>query len=130
MSERWCEHITKFEFNNWWCYGKGVLSLNGKPTIDVSWVHDEEKACCLCGAPRPEPKKGLAEKLRDQFRKPNSKKAGESEIVASWEAVATCALEHFVAVVNSVDPVEVFRDGDKYISIRPLLRAMEASLNG
>ena len=115
MSERvWCEHIT-FEKR-----GEGLVVprkvgyyINGDIGL---WVTPMTQFCAICGTPRPEPKKGLAEKLESKWNedlKPIDKD--------TWDGLANCALEHFVAVVES-------ECGG--LEGRTLKKAMEDSLNG
>ncbi len=57
--------------------------------------------CPICGTPRPEPKKGLAEKLLRAYFKP----ATMEEIKeGNFDRVAQAALEHFSEIVDEVFP--------------------------
>lgn len=91
MNKEWCkEHITTM--NNWF------VTKSGK-RIEIQ---DDWNFCPICGTPRPEPKKGLAVKLRDGTVwtfPPTS--AVRTSSIPMWETTAKAALEHFSEIVDA-----------------------------
>lgn len=85
MSEKtWCkEHIT--ERNNWF------VTKSGKKIE----IQDDWQFCPVCAAPRPLPKKSLAEKLRGAY--PGSVVI---DVMAVSNAQAKTAVEHFSEIVD------------------------------
>lgn len=57
------------------------------------WVPDDWKSCPFCLTPRPEPKKGLAEKLENADLEC-------SETKSEYKAMAKAAIEHFSEIVD------------------------------
>jgi hypothetical protein len=84
MSERWCGHIRGENCN-----------YKGKSGNDYGQRSDEWSFCPICGAPRPEKAKGLAEKLVEAGVKCVS-------IEMTGHSMAQAALEHFENLIDAV----------------------------
>lgn len=83
MSEWNCEHMRPFK----------AFQVPKADFDTSSYWH----FCPICGTPRPEPKKGLAEKLLRAYFKP----ATMEEIKeGNFDRVAQAALEHFSEIVD------------------------------
>jgi len=87
---KWCEHIIK-GVNGGWYFKVRENFFNDECMDEYRLVNEWEK--CICGAPRPEPRKALAERLFETFR---SCKVNDD----AWSIVANAALDAVLEVVN------------------------------
>lgn len=86
MKEWPCSHILQSVSNPSEFYYKEHTDYCGKVPSDVLF-------CDKCGTPRPEPKKGLAEKIRE-------KRCASPGFKLSYGDIAKTALEHFSEIVD------------------------------
>ena len=95
MGKEWpCEHISPSgslgPYDKNWVYGTGN---------NIIMIHQSEMFCRYCGTPRPsEPKKGLAERLRDAHAFYHDKNS------PVYLRQADAAKEWFLGVVESMNP--------------------------
>lgn len=94
MSEKWCEHI------QW-----GIVEVK-KGRSEYGWFYNNTRSeqvyvwkfCPICGAPRPEPRKKLWEKVKEEHLRqfhmgPKTKGNG-------WEQIAQVAIDHAIEILR------------------------------
>lgn len=107
MSERWCEHMDSQKLDS-------LL-------LKVFASEMQTQYCPACGEKRPETNKSLHKKLRCVYD-------NSSDSSTVWESLATCALEHFVAIVDKHS--YSVKHGNEFLLKEELKQAMRGSLNG
>lgn len=100
--KEWCrEHIT--ERNNWF------VTQSGKKIE----IQDDWKFCPICGTPRPEKEKTLAEKLC----KTRHDWHNEHDLKGFDETLAQCALQHFIDLVDELAKTSFKKVVDKHTTL-------------
>lgn len=95
MNKTWpCEHI-EFKVPRYAGYKIAQSEcwvLQSKKEITLC---DDVQFCPICGAQRPEPKKKLSEKLKDQYE-------AKTHRIIDWEEYSKTAIEHIKGIVDEM----------------------------
>lgn len=125
MSERWCEHLEWQEKTQ----NRGYGYWGYRPTSQAYFSNMDShgwKQCPICMTPRPKPRKWLAEKLY-MVAVGGLGEWDNCYLKLTYENLATCALEHFVAVVDE-NTGKNFNHGMIMLSAEEFKQAMRESI--